>query len=81
MAPSARLGLLDAGMITTVPYGFLPGRAKMTDRAEVVTHPRSHGRPLVPAGQRRAQATVMTTLPRACPCSRWRRPSAVSASG
>jgi hypothetical protein len=28
-----------------------------------------------------SHATVMTTLPRACPCSTWRRPSAVSARG
>jgi predicted dehydrogenase len=31
-----RVGILGAGMITTVDYGFLPGIAHMADRAEVV---------------------------------------------
>lgn len=31
-----RVGLLGAGMITTSSYGFLPGLAKMKDRASVV---------------------------------------------
>jgi hypothetical protein len=35
----------------------------------------------VPGRLGRAHGTVMTTLPRACPCSTRRRPSAVSASG
>ncbi len=47
-------------------FGFLPATWRRSRSSSPITSA--------------PHATVMTTLPRACPRSRWRRPSAVSAS-
>ena len=58
-----------------------PERAAAVGGGRTTMYEDVPGRPGRPGRPRGSYATVMTTLPRACPCSTRRRPSAVSASG
>ena len=62
---------VDVGQLQERAAAVGGGRRTMYE--DVRWFPGGPGRP------RRSYATVMTTLPRACPCSTRRRPSAVSA--
>ena len=72
---SRAVDIFAAGMSSQAEVRRGRGRRPLNDVPGRSLVPGRPGRP------RRSYATVMTTLPRACPCSTRRRPSAVSASG